>query len=159
MHGPYGVDNLINKIKYVAATVTAISTVLSSMYVVSQFYLTTQQMSAVVRQNTVAIKSLEASIRDVPMQMMIEHDAGVLFSTLNFPDATSADRIDDKIDSWFANSWGIQIQAMINLCKHDKKTLGTIIYRQNVRKYCPRFGSFVLLDKLMHADKQTAELD
>ena len=152
-------DNLINKIKYVAVTVTAISTVLTSMYVVSQFYLTTKQMSAVVRQNTVAIKSLEASIRDVPMQMMVEHDAGVLFSTLNFPDATSADRIDDKIDLWFANSWGIQIQAMINLCKHDKKTLGTIIYRQNVRKYCPRFGSFVLLDKLMHADKQTAELD
>ena len=154
-----GVDNVINKIKYVAATVTAISAVLSSMYVVSQFYITTQQMSAVVKQNTVAIKSLEASIRDVPRQMMIEHDAGVLFSTLNFPDATAADKIDDKIDAWFANSWGIQIQAMINLCKHDKKTLGTIIYRQNVRKYCPRFGSFVLLDKLMHTDKQTAELN
>lgn len=152
-------DNVINKIKYVAATVTAISAVLSSMYVVSQFYITTQQMSAVVKQNTVAIKSLEASIRDVPRQMMIEHDAGVLFSTLNFPDATAADKIDDKIDGWFANSWGIQIQAMINLCKHDKKTLATIIYRQNVRKYCPRFGSFVLLDKLMHTDKQTADLD
>ena len=155
----YSVDNVINKIKYIAATVTAVSAVLSGMYVVSQFYITTQQMSSVVRQNTVAIKSLESSIRDVPRQMMIEHDAGVLFSTLNFPDSTSADKIDDKIDGWFDNSWGIQIQAMINLCKHDKKTLETIIYRQNVRKYCPRFGSFVLLDKLMHSDEQTAELN
>jgi len=152
------VNNLVSRLKYIAGTITAISAILSSMYVISQFYVTTQQMSSVVQQNTVAIKSLELSIRDVPLKMMIEHDAGVLFSTLNFPDSTPIDRIDDKIDLWFKNSWGIQIQSMINLCKHDKKILSTIIYRQNVRKYCPRFGTFVLIDKIMNSE-QTVELN
>lgn len=152
-------DNLISKLKYATAIITALSAVLSAMYVVSQFYFTTKQMSAVVQQNTIAIKSLASSIREVPVKLMIEHDAGVLFSTLNFPDSTPIDKIDDKIDRWFANSWGIQIQSLINLCKHDKKTLSMIIYRQNVRKYCPKFGSFVLIDKILHVDKKIAELD
>ena len=140
----------LKKLKQASAIIVAISAILSSMYVVSSFYVSTQSMQSVVQQNTLAIKSLETSIKDVPRRMMIEHDAGVLFATLNFPDPTPSDMIDDKIDEWFAKSWGIQIQGMINLCKNDKKTLATIIYRQNVRKYCPRFGTFALVDKLLH---------
>lgn len=147
-------NQFFGKVKQFAAAITAISVICSSMYIVQQFYMSTQAMQSVVQQNTVAIKSLETSIKDVPTKMMTEHDAGVLFSTLNFPNPTPADKVAPKIDEWFAKSWGIQIQAMIHLCKYDKKLLSSIIYKQNVRKYCPRFGTFALIERVMHDNEE-----
>jgi len=139
-----------------AKNITAIASAIAVLVVLIEAWASVKQMNVVVESNTTAIISLESSIKEVPVQLMVEHDAGVIFSTLNYPDVTPTDQIDEKIDFWFAHSWGIQIQALINLCKHDKKTLATIIYKQNVRKYCPRFGSFVLLKKIGIINEITA---
>lgn len=128
------------------AVITAISSTLfiaiGAYYEVKDFTRIVEDVTQVVNENSKVIKSLEKSIQEVPVKVLVEHDAGVLFATLNYPHVTDRDSVHDVIESWFSRSSGIQIQSLVNLCKHDRHTLEQIIYSENIRIYCPRFGSW-----------------
>ncbi len=130
---------------YVAAftaIVSAIVVVVCAYYEVRSFSDVVSEMNTVVTENSKVIRSLEISIKEVPVKILVEHDAGVLFATLNYPKVTERKDVHKVIDSWFRRSSGIQIQSLVNLCKHDKKMLEQIVYSENIRRYCPRFGSW-----------------
>lgn len=131
---------MINKwIKLLSEKIAAIVTIITAVSVITQTTIVIENNTKSIDRISVVVDQLKKSIHDVPLKMMMEQNQGVIFNTVNYPTHTSRKDMPKKIQSWFDNSSGIQIQALQFQCKHNRKMLSMDIWPENVHLFCSRF--------------------